>query len=141
MPAPESKIGKKISQFDELTTLAGDEYFLVEDAAGVYKKILSTAGSITTAERAAIKNNSAKVTNQNHVGHIEGGLETWLQSAAITDQPLESPVPGDYMLIADASDSWNLKRVDVDFVLNSQTNAPVSRLKAQAAFWPQPGQH
>lgn len=138
---PESIVGKKISQFDPLAVLNEDEFFLVEDALGIYKKILASDIGITAQLKASVLLNSMKVTNQIHSGHIEGGLQTRLQSTAITDQPLEAPVCGDFALISDSSDASNLKKVDVDSFLNTQAAIPVNRMRSRSNFWPQPGQH
>ena len=74
---------------------------------GATKKIL------TQAERDAITANTAKVSNATHTGDVTGSGALTISSTAITGKPLVTAASADHVLIADASDSDNLKKVQV----------------------------
>ena len=65
----------------------------------------------------------ATYTHPNHTGDVTSiadGVQT-LQSQAITNKTTVTPVAGDFILITDASDSNNLKKVDASDLLSGAT--------------------
>lgn len=59
----------------------------------------------------AINANTAKTTNATHTGEVTGATTLTVNKTAITNKTLVTVDSDDYVLIADASDSDNLKKV------------------------------
>lgn len=66
----------------------------------------------TVSANSNVTENTAKVTNATHTGDVTGATELTLSSTAITGKTTVTPVSGDFVLVSDASDSGNLKKVD-----------------------------
>lgn len=66
--------------------------------------------AISVTSVAAVVANTAKVTNATHTGEVTGSSVLTVDSTAITNKTLVTAVGSDYVLIADASDSGNLKK-------------------------------
>lgn len=62
--------------------------------------------------------NNAKVTNATHTGEVTGATALTVDKTAITGKTLVTAAVGDHVLIADASDSDNLKRVTVQTIVD-----------------------
>lgn len=65
----------------------------------------------------AVTANTAKVSNATHTGDMAGDTALTAQPALITGKTTVTPVSGDFLLISDASDSGNLKKVDASAFL------------------------
>lgn len=63
------------------------------------------------ANNSAVTANTAKVTNATHTGDVTGATSLTLESVAITGQTSATVASGDSVLISDADDSGNLKKV------------------------------
>ena len=62
--------------------------------------------------------NTSKVTNATHTGEITGSTALTAHSSLISNKFVKTPVAGDFLLVADASDSGVLKKVDADNFLS-----------------------
>ena len=71
---------------------------------------LNTA-KVSYTDSAAVALNTAKVTNATHTGDVTGATALTLASVAITGQTVVTADGADSLLISDASDSGNLKKV------------------------------
>jgi len=71
------------------------------------------------ANEAAVVANTAKVTNAIHTGEVTGGTALTVDKTAITGKTLVTAVGTDHFLIADKSDSDNLKEALVSDVLGA----------------------
>lgn len=74
-----------------------------------------TASDVTdfdteVANNSAVTANTAKVTNATHTGQVTGSGALTVDKTAISDQTTVTAVGTDYVLIADTSDSGNLKK-------------------------------
>jgi len=106
-----------------------DATALVKNDADPTKLIGFDASAITTATERTITmpdtavdlgdiaTNNAKVTNATHTGEVTGGTTLTVDPTAISNKTLVTAASGDTLLIGDASDSNNLKKVDaLDFL-------------------------
>jgi hypothetical protein len=62
--------------------------------------------------------NNAKVTNATHTVEVTGSGALTVDKTAITNKTLVSAAVGDQILVADASDTDNLKRVTVQTIID-----------------------
>ncbi len=79
--------------------------------------------SATTAATASVTANTAKVTNATHTGEVTGSGALTVDKTAITGKTLVTAVGTDHLLITDASDTDNLKKVLVSDMLGGGTDA------------------
>jgi hypothetical protein len=70
------------------------------------------------AATAAVVANTAKVTNATHTGEVTGSGVLTVDKTAITNKTLVTAALGDQILVADASDTDNLKRVTVQTIVD-----------------------
>jgi hypothetical protein len=77
---------------------------------------VSQAVDLDTME-SDITTNNAKVTNATHTGEVTGSGALTVDKIVIENKPFVTAEVGDFVLISDASDGGNLKKVDViDFI-------------------------
>lgn len=107
----------------------GDEAAASATASGIVElATLAETNAATDATRAVppsglativsdVAANTAKTSNATHTGHAAGGAALTLQPAAISDQTLVTGASGDHVLVTDASDAGNLKKVDLSDLL------------------------
>ena len=76
--------------------------------------------------------NTAKVTNANHTGDVTGDGALTAQPALITGKTTETLGTGDFILFSDTSDSGNLKKANVDPLLNLFTDYFVIQIDTPA---------
>jgi hypothetical protein len=82
----------------------------------------SDAGILTSAKFDEIGVNNSKVTNATHTGEIFGSGALTAQPTLISNKTLVTAVGTDHVLIGDASDSDNLKKVLVSDFLGGGAN-------------------
>jgi len=82
--------------------------------------------------KSAITANTAKVTNAAHTGEVTGATALTLNSVAITNKALVTAVGADHVLVAQASDAGNLKKVLVSDFLGSGTDADAVHVNVAA---------
>jgi hypothetical protein len=118
-----SKQGGAAGEFYHLTAA---QHTLVQNATASFTTTQETklghitvtqAVNLDTIESDTATNNS-KITNQTHTGHIAGATTTTLQKEAITDQATVVAALGDLVLVSDASDANNLKKVTVQTIID-----------------------
>ena len=121
-----------------LVTADAADYVLVSDTSdsgNLKKSLVSDFGAQTAADisdfdtevsnNSSVTANTAKVTNATHTGDVTGSTALTIASTAVTGQTLVTADSADHVLIADASDSGNLKKALVsDF--GAQTAADIS---------------
>ena len=85
--------------------------------------VAANTAKISYTDAAAVSANTAKVTNATHTGDVTGSTALTIASTAVTGQTLVTADSADHVLIADASDSGNLKKALVsDFVTSDITD-------------------
>ena len=129
---------KKINATDFLGGTAlpvADTTAIVEGSADATKTMRFEVDGLTTAtERTVtmpdanvdlgdIATNNAKVTNATHTSEVTGGTDLAVDKIAITNKTLVTALAGDHLLVADASDSDNLKKVLASDFIGSGTDA------------------
>lgn len=71
----------------------------------------------STLVQTTVPANTAKVTNATHTGEVTGATSLTVDKTAISNKTLVPAAIGDHVIVGDASDSDNLKKVDVsDFL-------------------------
>ena len=73
-------------------------------------RTITPAGLAGSALAGEVTANTAKATNATHPGEVTGSGALTVDKTAITGQGLVTPTTSDHVLIADASDSDNLKK-------------------------------
>jgi len=79
----------------------------------------------STLVQTTVAANTAKVTNATHTGEVTGSGALTVDKTAISNKTLVTALAGDHVLIGDASDSDNLKKVNVSDFLGGGGN-PIS---------------
>ena len=84
--------------------------------SGSPSAILITASQVSDFDTEVSNNpsvvaNTAKVTNATHTGDVTGSTALTLDKTAISGKTLVTPESGDHILVGDASDGSNLKKV------------------------------
>jgi hypothetical protein len=122
---PGSAVDENIMIFDGTTgKLAKDSGFNISDLGDVSGPASSADDNLATFDSttgkliqdsgvniSAVTANTAKVTNATHTGDVTGSGALTLESVAITGQSEVTVDDADHVLISDASDSGNLKKV------------------------------
>jgi len=90
---------------------------LVVSVAGKQGAVTLEAADITdfdtaVAANGAVTANTAKVTNATHTSEVTGATALTVNKIVISNKVAVTPVAGDQILIGDASDTDNLKKVD-----------------------------
>ncbi len=77
---------------------------------------------ITAGQASDITDNNAKNTNATHTAEVTGSGALTVNKTAISNKALVTAVAGDHVLIGDASNSNNLKKVNVSDFLGGGTD-------------------
>lgn len=136
---PASAVNDNIALFDgatgKLIKDGGETLANVKDRAN--HTGTQTAATISDFDTEVSNNtdvtaNTAKVSNATHTGDVTGSTALTIDPSAITGKSLVTAATGDTVLIADASDSNNLKKVDVNDFL-SGGGLPTGRVTLSAS--------
>lgn len=105
-------------------TLSGtvDGRDIATDGAKLDNITVTQAVDLDTME-SDISTNNAKVTNATHTGEVTGSGALTVDKTAITNKTLVTASGTDHVLVADSSDSDNLKKVLVSDFLGAGTDA------------------
>lgn len=102
------------------TENAGDIILTVGTSFGGSDGEISFNGDVVTTDLidgvdvgVDVPANTAKVTNATHTGEVTGATALIMDATAISNKTTVTSASGDFVLVTDASDSGNLKKVDV----------------------------
>ncbi len=87
------------------------------------ERIITPLKLANSALRGEVTANNAKVTNATHTGEVTGSGALTVDKTAISNKTLVTAEAGDHVLIGDASDSDNLKKVNVSDFLGGGSNS------------------
>jgi hypothetical protein len=96
---------------------ADDSIYLANGAGGVKVEDFDTRVSANSDVTA----NTAKVTNATHTGEVTGSTTLTVDKTVISNKATVTAVAGDFVLVGDASDNDNLKKVNVSDFLGGGT--------------------
>lgn len=106
-----------------LSTISGITSYPSGDATKVGYLTVTSAVDLDQIESDTVTNN-AKVSNATHTGEVTGSTALTVDKTAITNKTEVTPAPGDMVLITDASDSDNLKKVNASKLIGETTFSP-----------------
>jgi len=95
---------------DILLNGAADEIEIALSVA-ILATIAANTAKISYTDAAAVALNTAKITNATHTSEVTGAGSLAINKLAITNKTLVTVLGADHLLIADASDSDNLKKI------------------------------
>ena len=108
---------------------ADDNY--VTDAE---KTVIGNTSGTNTGDNAVNTLYSGLVTNAAHTGEVTGSGALTVDKAAITNKTLVTAAVGDHVLVADASDTDNLKKVTVQTIIDLAGGSSVSDAAYDASW-------
>ena len=122
---PTSVLGDAFARANHAGTQSASTISDFDTEVSNNSSVAANTAKISYTDAAAVSANTAKVTNATHTGDVTGSTALTIASTAVTGQTLVTADSADHVLIADASDSGNLKKALVsDF--GAQTAADIS---------------
>lgn len=94
--------------------------------------VIGNTSGTNTGDNAVNSNYSGLVTNATHTGEVTGSGALTVDKTAITNKTEVTAAVGDYVLVADASDSSNLKKVTVQTITDLAAGSGVAESLAIA---------